>query len=92
MAAAYGDGTRETRRRFAELRDVLLEERGGVEEVIRALVYLRDEHPRSKRIAQVLTYFRKHRHRMRYAEMRARGCPLAPVSSRPRARRSWRSA
>ena len=31
LAAAYGDGTREARRRFADLRHVLLEEPGGVE-------------------------------------------------------------
>ena len=76
LAAAYGDGTLEARRRFVDLRHVLLEEPGGVEKVIRALGYLRDKHPRSKLIARELTYFRKRRHRMRYAEMRAEGLPI----------------
>src|SRR5919201_1778355 len=76
LAAAYGDGSIETRRRFADLRHVLLEEEGGVEKVIRALVHLRDKHPRSKRLATEVEYFRKRRHRMRYAEMRAEGLPI----------------
>ncbi len=63
----------EARRRFAELRHVLLEEEGGVAVVIRSLVYLRDKHPRSKRIATELGYFRKRRRRMRYAEMKGPG-------------------
>jgi hypothetical protein len=76
LAAAYGDGTLGTRRRFADLRHVLLEEPGGVEKVIRALVYLHDKHPRSARIETELKYFRKRRRRMRYAEMRAQGLPI----------------
>src|SRR5664279_963604 len=76
LAAAYGDGSIVARRRFAELRHVLLEEEGGVEVVIRALVYLRDKHPRSERIATELGYFRKRRRRMRYAEMKAQYLPI----------------
>ncbi|HEX7680004.1 MAG TPA: hypothetical protein VF713_17880 [Thermoanaerobaculia bacterium] len=76
LAAAYGDGSIEARRRFADLRHVLLEEEGGVGTVIRSLIYLRDKHPRSKRIATELAYFRKRRQRMRYAEMRAQGLPI----------------
>lgn len=76
LAAAYGDGSITARRRFAELRHVLLEEEGGVEVVIRSLVHLRDKHPRSERIATELGYFRKRRRRMRYAEMKAQGLPI----------------
>jgi hypothetical protein len=76
LAAAYGDGSIAARRRFAELRHVLMEEEGGVEVVIRALVYLRDKHPRSERIATELGYFRKRRRRMRYAEMKAECLPI----------------
>jgi len=76
IAAAYGDGTVEARRRFADLRHVLLEETDGVDTVIRSLVYLRDKHPRSERIATELGYFRKRRHRMRYADMKAQGLPI----------------
>lgn len=76
LAAAYGDGTLEARRRFVDLRHVLLEDPDGVTKVIRSLLYLRDKHPRSKVIAKELTYFRKRRKRMRYAEMRAQGLPI----------------
>lgn len=76
VAAAYGDGTVEARRRFADLRHVLLEQENGVGTVIRSLIHLRDKHPRSKRIATELAYFRKRRRRMRYAEMKAQGLPI----------------
>lgn len=76
VAAAYGDGTVEARRRFNDLRHVLLEQDNGVGTVIRLLVHLRDKHPRSQRIATELAYFRKRRQRMRYAEMKAQGLPI----------------
>jgi hypothetical protein len=76
IAAAYGDGTRETRLRFQELREVLLEDCGGVEQVIRSLAYLRTKHPRKKRITEVLAYFRKHRSKMRYFEHKEFGLPI----------------
>ncbi|MGH8611521.1 MAG: hypothetical protein ACREYF_05620, partial [Gammaproteobacteria bacterium] len=55
---------------------LLLEQTDGVKTVIRALRYLRDKHPRRTRIGQVLGYFRRHRHRMRYAEARAQNLPV----------------
>lgn len=76
LAAAYGDGTRQTRRRFEDLRDVLLEKPDGAKQVIRSLTYLRGKHPRSKRIAEVLEYFRNNRHRMNYFELREMGMPI----------------
>lgn len=76
LAAAYGVATRETRRRFADLRHVLLEDPDGVGTVIRALTYLRNKHPDKKEIATELGYFRKRRNLMRYAEMRERGLPI----------------
>jgi hypothetical protein len=76
LAAAYGDGSTEARRRFAELRHILLEEADGVATVIRSLAYLREKHPRNARIATELAYFRKRRKRMRYAEMKAEGLPI----------------
>ena len=68
LAAAYGDGTRESRVRFQELREILRDDCDGVEHVIRSLAYLRKKHPKRKKIAEVLAYFRKHRKRMRYFE------------------------
>ena len=76
VAEAYGDRTVEARRRFNDLRHVLLEEEGGVKKVIRSLVHLRDKHPRRRRIATELEYFRKRQRRMMYAEMKAQGLPI----------------
>lgn len=76
VAAAYGDGTVEARRRFNDLRHVLLEEEGGVKKIIRSLMHLRARHPRSAKIATELAYFRKRQKRMRYAEMKAQGLPI----------------
>jgi hypothetical protein len=76
VAAAYGDGTVAARRRFNDLRHVLLEEDGGVKKVIRSLLYLRDQHPRSQVLATELAYFRKRQKLMRYAEMKAEGLPI----------------
>jgi len=55
---------------------VLREDLDGVEKVFRALVYLRDKHPRRKRIGEVLGYFRGNRHRMDCAGAVARGLPI----------------
>lgn len=76
IAAVYGDGSVEARRRLADLRHVLLEDPDGIAKVIRSLDYLRRAHPRSERVATELAYFRKNRRRMRYAEMRAAGLPV----------------
>lgn len=73
LAAVYGDGTVEARRRFNDLRHVLLEEQSGVASIIRALDYLRRKHPRVRRVATELAYFRKHKKRMSYAELREAG-------------------
>jgi len=74
--AAYGEHTPKARSQFEKYRHVLLEDEGGVAKVIRAFVYLRDQHPRRTKIATELAYFRRHRHRMCYATMKARGLPI----------------
>lgn len=76
LAAAYGEGTVETRSKFAQLRVELLEAPDGVEKVIRSLAYLQKKFPRRARIATELAYFRKHRTRMRYAQFTADGLPI----------------
>ena len=73
LAAVHGDGTFETRHKFEYLRERLLTEDNGAEVVISALAYLRRKHPRLKDVAQVLSYFRKNRARMRYAEWKRQG-------------------
>ncbi len=75
LGDAYGDGSVMARRRFAELRHVLLEEQGGVETVIRAIANLKRK-TGSACIARELGYFRNNRARMRYAELKARGFPV----------------
>ena len=76
LTAAYGVATLETRRRFNDLRHVLLEEHDGVAKVIRALAYLVKKFPERREIATELRYFRKRRRLMNYADMRARGLPI----------------
>jgi hypothetical protein len=76
LAAAYGDGARETRLRFEELKEVLRDDKGGVDRVIRALEYLRSKHPRSKVIRREVKFFRKNRKRMRYWEFVEKGLPI----------------
>jgi hypothetical protein len=76
VAAAYGDGTMRTRHRYEELREILRDEPGGVGRVIRALDHLRQQHPRSEHIRRCAAYFRKHKHRMDYAGLKARGLPI----------------
>lgn len=76
IGAAYGDGTQTARRRFADLRHVLLEADDGADRVIRSLGYLRKKHPSSKKIVVVTSYFRKNRHRMNYAAARRAGLPI----------------
>ena len=65
--AAYGENDPKGQTQFGKNRHVLRHDVDGVEKVIRALAYLRSKHPRRKRIAEVLGYFRRHRHRMDYA-------------------------
>jgi hypothetical protein len=76
LAAAYGDGTTETRRRFEGLRFSLREDGDGVERVIRSLVYLGKKFPQRSRIAQELKFFRKNRHRMQYKALADQGLPI----------------
>jgi hypothetical protein len=73
LAAVTGDGTFATRHKFELLRERLLTEDRGVDAVINALQYLRTKHPRIKKVATVLRYYRKNRHRMRYAQWKAEG-------------------
>lgn len=76
MDAAYGQTSPKARVQFEKLRHVLLEERRGADKVIRALVHLRDTHRRSRKIVSELKYFRRNRHRMKYAAWKAKGLPI----------------
>ncbi len=74
--AAYGETSAKGQAQFRNNRHTLRDDIGGVEKVIRALVYLCSKHPRRKRIGEVLGYFRRNRHRMDYAEAAARAVPI----------------
>jgi hypothetical protein len=76
IAAAYGDGTHETQFRYKTLREKLRDEADGAEKVSRALKHLANKHPKSIMIRRALEYFREHRARMRYAELKAKGLPI----------------
>src|SRR5258706_578452 len=73
IAAIHGDGTLATRHKFEFLRERLLTEDGGINAVIAALAHLKRKHPRLTKVAKMLAYFRKNRHRMRYAEWKRDG-------------------
>jgi hypothetical protein len=76
MDAAYGEHTPAAQAQGQKYRHLLRDEEDGVQKVIRALAYLKGKHLRRKSIAQVLGYFRRHRHRMGYAALRARSLPI----------------
>ncbi len=73
IAAVHGDGTFATRHKFEFLRERLLHEDRGAEAVINALAHLRRKNPRIKKIGTVLRYFRKNKHRMKYAQWKREG-------------------
>ncbi len=76
LDAAYGEGSPKARSQFEKLRHILRHEDAGVEKVIRALLHLRKEHPRSKVLKTELNYFRKGRHKMQYASVAASQLPI----------------
>ena len=76
LDARYGENDARGRAQFHKLRHILLDDPDGVEKVIRALDYQRKRFPRRTRIGEVLRYFRRNRHRMRYAHAKARSLPI----------------
>ena len=76
LDARYGENDARGRAQFHKLRHLLLDDPNGVEKVIRALDYQHKKYPRRTRIGEVLRYFRRNRHRMRYADTQARHLPI----------------
>ena len=74
--AAYGECSAKSKAQFEKYRHLLHDEEEGVEKVIRALSHLRDTHPRKKKLSTELGYFRRYRHRMRYARVQAQNLPI----------------
>ena len=76
LAEAYGEGTRETRLRFEELKEILRDDDGGIDRVINSLQYLRSKHPSKRVIQREVRFFRRNRRRMNYADFKAKGLPI----------------
>jgi len=76
LADVFGDGTLETRERFATYRWKLLEDPDGVEKVIGSLRQLARQHPTRKKLKQELEYFRRNKARMTYFSWREQGLPI----------------
>ena len=76
LGAAYGEGTPPYQERVETLRTVLRDDPQGVDKVMGALSRLRTRYPRRQAIHKALAYFLEHRHRMRYAELRAHNLPM----------------
>lgn len=76
FSAAYGEKNPKARAQWEKWRHILRHEDGGVEKVIRSLVHLKKQHPRSKKIARELNYFRKNRKRMAYARLAEKNLPI----------------
>ncbi|MDJ0864106.1 MAG: hypothetical protein QNJ82_17945 [Gammaproteobacteria bacterium] len=74
--AAYGENAPKAKSQFEKYRHTLRDDEQGVSKVIRALVHLRTTYPRRRRIATELAYFRRHRHKMRYAQTKAQHLPI----------------
>jgi hypothetical protein len=76
LGAAYGEGTPKYQERLETLSAVLRDAPEGVDTVIGALGRLRTRYPRRQAIHKALVYFRAHRHRMRYGDLRAQHLPI----------------
>ena len=76
MNSAYGENSPHPQRRFERLREILKDEQDGIDRVLRSLRRLARNHAQRKTISRVLRFFRKQRHRMRYAEFQHREFPI----------------
>lgn len=76
LASVYGEGTTACHAHAERLRGLLLEDALGVEKVIQALARQKKAHPQNKTLTTELAYFRKNRHRMRYAGYRYLNLPV----------------
>jgi hypothetical protein len=76
METAHGEGTPKCEAEFEKYRHLLRHDAQGVDKVIRNLRYLHEKTPRRTKIKKVLRYFRRHRHRMRYASVARRNLPI----------------
>jgi hypothetical protein len=76
LSVAYGEGTPKDQERWATLHDVLRDTPQGVDTGIEALCRLRSRYPRHQAIRKTMTYFREHRHRLRYSDLQTQFLPI----------------
>ena len=72
----YGTDSAQARAKSEAYRQVLLNDDQGVEKVIRTLAYHHRRKPRRDTLKKELTYFRRNRSRMKYAQLRAQNLPI----------------
>lgn len=73
---AHGKASAKAMAEFERLRHILRHEEFGVKRIIGVLAYQVRKHPRRKKLARELNYFRRHSKKMDYAHLAARGIPL----------------
>jgi hypothetical protein len=82
LSQANGASTLETQAKFAEMKRALLEDKKGAQHVFRALERMRKDAGTAARSSlktegkRQPLYFERHKHRMNYAELRARNLPI----------------
>jgi hypothetical protein len=74
--AAYPKDSGKAYSKFKYYQTILRDELNGINKVIRALRYLRDQHKGNKTITTSLTYFTNNQHRMRYAQVKQKNLPI----------------
>jgi hypothetical protein len=72
----YGASSSTSAAQCAKYRHILRHDPDGVEKVIRTLAYHHRQHPRREKLLTELKYFRRHRHRMRYAKLAQQKLPI----------------
>ena len=76
LEIAYGEGSAVARQQYEKLRLKMRDDPGGVDKVIRSIRYLRDQHPKKRKLTIELTYFRRNRERMNYATLLEANLPI----------------
>lgn len=74
--AAYPKDNGKAYSKFKLYQTILRDELNGINKVMRALRYLRDQHKGNKAITTSLTYFTNNQHRMRYAQVKQNNLPI----------------
>lgn len=72
----YGASSSASTAQFEKYRHLLRHHPEGVEKVIRTLAYHRRKYPRREKLLTELKYFRRHRHRMNYANVAEQNLPI----------------